>query len=117
MKEEINSFLKEKIEIYDELIASIPEIKRKGKNVPYTSLNGNMFTFLDKGTLAVRLSKDDREEFTNKYNSEPMVSYEAVMKEYVKIPDELLNNMDVLKQYLAKSFEYAKTLKPKATKK
>jgi hypothetical protein len=32
--------------LYDKLIATIPEIERKGDANPYTSLNGNMFTLL-----------------------------------------------------------------------
>jgi hypothetical protein len=36
----------DKVAMYDKLIATIPEIKRKGAANPYTSLNGNMFTLL-----------------------------------------------------------------------
>lgn len=35
----------EALEQYDELVTTIPGLKRKGKANPYTSLNGNMFTF------------------------------------------------------------------------
>ena len=38
---------------YDKIIEIIPGIERKGLNLPYTSLNGNMFSWLDKeGTCA-----------------------------------------------------------------
>ena len=40
--------------LYDKLIATIPEIERKGDANPYTSLNGNMFTLLHKHSLAIR---------------------------------------------------------------
>ena len=36
----------ERIEQYDRLIATLPGIERKGATVPYTSLNGHMFSFL-----------------------------------------------------------------------
>jgi hypothetical protein len=43
--------------LYDKLIATIPEIERKGDANPYTSLNGNMFTLLHQSKLAIRLPK------------------------------------------------------------
>jgi TfoX/Sxy family transcriptional regulator of competence genes len=39
------------------------------------------------------------------------------MKEYVAVPDALLQNTRELQKYLALSYSYAKTLKPKTTKK
>ena len=57
----------EKIDLYDKLIASIPEIERKGDTVPYTSLGGNMFTQMNKsGSVGLRLSKAEREKFIEK---------------------------------------------------
>ncbi len=108
----------EKIELYDKLIATIPEIVRKGKTCPYTSLNGNMFTYLSgEGILGLRMSKEDGEAFEALYKSEPFVQYGAVMKDYVTVPNEVLEDTDTAKKYLIQSYEYAKTLKPKATKK
>ena len=37
--------ISEQIKLYDELILLFPEIERKGKTLPYTSVNGNMFSF------------------------------------------------------------------------
>jgi len=48
--------------LYDKLIATIPEIERKGDANPYTSLNGNMFTLLHQSGLAIRLPEDERTE-------------------------------------------------------
>jgi TfoX/Sxy family transcriptional regulator of competence genes len=39
------------------------------------------------------------------------------MEEYVAVPDSMLKNSKELQRYLASSYEYVKTLKPKATKK
>ncbi len=39
------------------------------------------------------------------------------MKEYVTVPDELLQDTEELKGYLDLSYEYVKSLKPKPTKK
>lgn len=108
----------EKIALYDKLVASQPEIERKGKTMPYTSVNGHMFSILSKeGVLGLRLSKEDREAFVAKYNSPPYEQHGAVMKEYVTIPDELLQNIDELSSYLALSYAYTQTLKPKPSKK
>ena len=39
------------------------------------------------------------------------------MKEYATIPDAVLKNTKELKKYLEFSYEYAKTLKPKPSRK
>ena len=52
------------IERYDAVIATRPDIERKGASMPYTSTNGHMFSFLTpEGTLALRLSTSDRKRF------------------------------------------------------
>lgn len=107
----------DKLDLYDKLIASNPDIQRKGVTMPYTSVNGHMFTILSKtGSLGLRLSKDDRETFLEKYESTLYESHGAIMKEYVTVPDELLEKTAEIKPYLDQSFAYVKTLKPKATK-
>jgi TfoX/Sxy family transcriptional regulator of competence genes len=106
-----------KVDLYDKLIATHPEIERKGAANPYTSLNGNMFTLLqDSRSLAIRLPEDKREEFLKKYKTTLFKAYGVVMKEYVAVPDELLKNTKELQKYLELSYEYVKTLKPKPTK-
>jgi TfoX/Sxy family transcriptional regulator of competence genes len=107
----------DKVALYDQLIATIPEIKRKGAANPYTSLNGNMFTLLQQSSrLAIRLPEDKRQEFLKKYKSQLFEAYGAVMEEYVAVPDSLLKNTKELQKYLEFSYEYAKTLRPKPTK-
>jgi len=103
--------------LYDELIATIPAIQRKGAANPYTSLNGNMFTLLHQSRLAIRLPENAREAFLQKYKTTLFEAYGTVMPEYVAVPDALLKNAKQLQKYLAISYEYAKTLKPKPTKK
>jgi hypothetical protein len=109
----------EKITLYEKLLATIPEIERKGVNNPYSSLNGNMFSLLlsPAGRMALRLPEDVREQFLKKYKTTLFEAYGAVMKEYVAVPDALLKNSKELQKYLAMSYAYAKTLKPKPTKK
>jgi hypothetical protein len=108
----------DKVELYNRLIETHPDIERKGVTNPYTSFNGHMFTHLSKdGTLGIRLPKDERDAFLEKYNTSLYESYGAVMKEYAAVPDELLQNTEKLSPYLTISFEYIKTLKPKPSKK
>ncbi len=102
---------------YDRLIATNPKIERKGDANPYTSLNGNMFTLLHQSRLAICLREDEREKFLKKYKTKLFEAYGAVMKEYVAIPDDLLENAKELKKYLDLSYQYAQTLKPKPTRK
>lgn len=106
------------VELYEELLKSIPEIERKGAANPYTALNGNMFTLLlQSKSLAIRLPKTERDAFLKKYKTKLFEAYGAVMPEYVAVPDPLLKNTKALQKYLQISYEYAKTLKPKPTKK
>jgi len=113
-----SSIPSDKVVLYDRLIATIPEIERKGAANPYTSLNGNMFTLLHQSrALAIRLPEDKREEFLKKHKTTLFKAYGATMEEYVAVPDALFKNTKELQKYLALSYEYVKTLKPKPTKK
>jgi hypothetical protein len=109
----------EKLALYEKLIATHPEIERKGAANPYTSLNGHMFSLLlgPSGVMALRLPEKERGEFLKKYKTTLYEAYGAVMKEYVTVPDALLKNTKGLEKHLAVSYAYVKTLKPKATKK
>jgi TfoX/Sxy family transcriptional regulator of competence genes len=112
-----NAIPNEKVALYDKLITTILKIERKGAENPYTALNGNMFTLLHQSrTLAIRLPEDKREEFLKKHKTKLFEAYGVVMKEYVTVPDTLLKNTTEIGKYLEVSYEYAKTLKPKATK-
>jgi hypothetical protein len=103
-----------RLELYEKLLATHPEIERRGDVHPYTSLNGHMFTYLDQsGTLGIRLPKDEVEAFLKKYKTTLFESYGVVKKDYVTVPDVLLQNTGELKKYLAMSLAYVKTLKPK----
>jgi TfoX/Sxy family transcriptional regulator of competence genes len=67
--------------------------------------------------LAIRLPEAERERFLKKYKTTLFEAYGAVMKEYVAVPDSLLEDTRELQKYLDASYEYAKTLKSKPTKK
>jgi hypothetical protein len=78
-----------------------------------------MFTYRDPNSalVAIRLPSEEREKFLNRYNTKRFEAYGAVMKEYVTVPDTLLAKTGELKKYLTMSYEYAKTLKPKPSRK
>jgi TfoX/Sxy family transcriptional regulator of competence genes len=78
-----------------------------------------MFSLISAVTesMALRLPKEGREAFLKKYQSKLFEVSGAVMKECVTVPDALLKNTKELQKYMALSYEYAKTLKPKASRK
>jgi hypothetical protein len=103
-----------KLELYEKLIATCPEIERKGDVHPYTSVNGHMFTYLDQtGVLGMRLPANEVEAFLKNYKTSLFVSYGVVKKDWVTVPDALLKDTKTLKKYLKSSYEHTKTLKPK----
>jgi hypothetical protein len=108
----------DKLELYEKLIAAIPNIERKGATHPYTSWNGNMFSCLHPpGSLALRLPKEEREKFLKKYKTSLFEAYGVVQKEYVTVPGPLLKNTKELQKYFELSYRYVQTLKPKPSRK
>lgn len=103
---------------YDALIATRPGVDRKGDTVPYTSLNGHMFSALHKdGTVALRLPEPERTAFLKKYRTSLAAHYGVVQPEYVVIPDAALGRTGELKPYFKASYDYVAGLKPKPTTK
>ena len=108
----------ETLKLYDKLVETNRNVQRKGATVPYTSVNGNMFSYLhSSGALALRLPNGEREKFLERYETKLFEAYGVVQKEYVTVAAALLAKTDELKPYFEMSHEYAKSLKPKATKK
>ena len=108
----------DKLVLFDKLVATNPEVERKGDNNPYTSYNGNMFTHMDTtGSLAIRLPEKEIASFIKKYKTKLQESYGVTRKEYVVVPDSLLKKTAELKTYFDSSYAYSKTLKAKPTTK
>ncbi|MEZ4589089.1 MAG: hypothetical protein R2909_22170 [Gemmatimonadales bacterium] len=100
--------------LYDRLLATHPAIERKGRNLLYTSVNGHMFTmFSTSAVLGIRLPAEERERFLERFETSLLESYGVVMKEYVAVPDALLESTARLAPYLAKSYDYVRSLPPK----
>jgi hypothetical protein len=107
---------KKELQQFEELVAGLPGLERKGASVPYTSLNGHMFANLTKeGILQLRLPDGEREKFIRKYKTGLSEAYGIIRKEYVDVPEKLLANTRELKPYFLISFNYIRTLKLKAT--
>ena len=104
--------------LYDRLVATKPEVQRKGDSVPNTTVNGHMFSYLGKtGELALRLPEEERELFLNKYKTKLCELYGVVQKEYVIVPESLLRKTEELKPYFDASYAYVSKLKPKPSRK
>ena len=106
----------DKLALYEKLVATNPDVERKGATVPYTSVNGHMFRYLSKeGKLALRLPEEDREAFLKQYKAKLCEAYGVVQREYVEVPDLLLASTRELKRFFDASYRYVSSLKPKAT--
>ena len=108
----------DKVARYEKLVATNPLVVRRGAALPYTSLNGNMFSVLTKsGTLALRLPAKERAAFLKQYKTQLTLQYGTAMPEYVDVPDALLKKTAELKKHFDVSFAYVSALRPKPTTK
>ena len=116
MSKASNEISADTLALYEKLVKTNPKVQRKGDTIPYTSLNGHMFSYLSKeGKLALRLPPGPREEFLKKYKTGLCQAYGVVQPEYVEVPDALLSKTAELKKFFDISFEYVGSLKPKPT--
>lgn len=107
-----------KIDFYLKIVSAYPNLKLKGASMKYTSVNGNMFSFLtNEGELSIRLPEKARQDFIKLHQTNLSIQHGVIMKEYVVVPDKLFKEVRLLKRYFKLSYEYAHTLKAKATKK
>jgi hypothetical protein len=108
----------EKVALYNKLVATHPNAVLKGTTIPYTSLNGHMYSFISKeDEVTLKLPEDERIKFIDKYKTKLAENYGIVQREYVVVPDNLLKKINELKEYFSISYSYVSSLKPKATAK
>lgn len=106
----------EQVEHYERLLATLPELQRKGAQLPYTSVGGNMFTVLGAdGVMGLRLAAADREAFLQAHAGKLYEAYGVVMREYVAVPPTQLADTAAMAPWLAKSWAYAQGLRAKPT--
>jgi TfoX/Sxy family transcriptional regulator of competence genes len=81
-------------------------------------VNGNMFTGIFQSIIFVRLSPKDQNEFLEKYKDarlfEPMEG--RPMREYVVVPEQVLEDKDAVGEWMKRSFEYTESLPEKKAK-
>ena len=105
---------KKKVEQYDRLVEKCPRFERKGKNNPYTSANGHMFSALNKeGQFGIRFSKEVQEKYIKELGSGYFKSYGATMRGYVLMPEDLWSDLDKLAEFLNEGYDYVMSLEPK----
>ena len=106
-------------EQYTKYIEEWGKVERKGKSMPYTSLNGHMFTFIDKKNeyLAIRLSAESKAAFNIKHKMGDVIQHNSVMNGYVEIPKEMFADKVAVFKMLDQSYDYIGSLKPKPSKK
>ena len=102
----------EKLKLYDELIATIPGVERRGGNNAKTTYNGTVFSFLSsKGTIGLCLPDQERAKFLEKYRGQFIEVNRSFRKGFVRVPDSLLKNTDELKVYFKMSYDFVKESK------
>ena len=108
----------EVLEQYTRIVEAVGGLEVKGKANPYTSVNGHMFSFIDKaGIMSVRLEDEMLKKFMEDYDTGPSIQYGATMRGYALVPEELFRDTDTMAGYLKKSFTSVSGLKPNPTKK
>ena len=104
----------ENLKVYDALVAKCPRFERKGKTMPYTSANGHMFSLYNKaGEIGIRFSKEVQQKYMEEYNTTHYTSYNATMRGYILITEEMLKDSDNVVRLLNESYDYVMSLDPK----
>ncbi len=102
---------------YQRLIASVPGAKLRGAKMAYTSLNGNMYSYLtERGTLALRFRPSTQGAVTAALGAVPCLAFGRVQKDYVEVPAARLAEPGVVEPYFRLCHDLAATLKPKPTR-
>lgn len=109
---------KEKVALYEKLVTSHGKAELKGDTIPYSSLNGHMYSMLTKGDeVAIKLPEDAMEKFKVKYKTKHPEQYGIIQTKFVVVPDSLLKKTNELKPYFEVSYNYVAGLKAKVTTK
>ena len=104
----------EQLKIYDELVSKCSRFKRKGKTMPYTSANGYMFSLFNKADeIGIRFSKEVQNKYIQEYDTSIYKSYNAVMRGYILITQDMLEDSNNVAKLLNESYDYVMSLEPK----
>ena len=104
------------IDLFDKSVPSGAGItRRKMFSYPAAFANGNLFIGLHQGDFIMRLSERDRTRFRAEFGErtfEPMKGRR--MREYVRLPEELLADARKRKSWIRRSMQYAESIVPKS---
>lgn len=104
------------IDLFDMSVPSGAAISRRNMfGYPAAFANGNLFIGLHQDDFIIRLSEKDRARFTAEFGErtfEPMKG--RPMREYVRLPEELLRDARKRASWIKRSLRYAETIAPKA---
>ena len=107
------------IDIFDKSVPPSTSVsRRKMFGYPAAFANGNLFIGLHQNDFIMRLSEQDRIDFSARYGErtfEPMKG--RPMREYVRLPEELLTDTRKRAPWIKRSLQYAERIKPKASRK
>lgn len=105
------------VAIFDEVMPGPPATKRKMFGYPASFVNGNLFMSLFEDSMILRLPGDLREELIQLHGAKPFAPMEGhVMKEYVALPETLLQHREQLTSWVGKALAYGESLEPKKAK-
>lgn len=110
----------DRLRLYQRLLESVPGVAEKSNfGSAYTAVNGNMYSMISKhGVVGIRLPVTERAAFFERYGGELFRGDPAwpPAKEFVAVPDDLLERTDELAPYLERAMAHAITLRPKVPK-
>ena len=108
--------------LIEKFYASLPDDsrveRRKMFGLPCAFVNGNMSVGMFAQSIMVRLNEKERGDCIRKKGAkqfEPMPG--RPMKEYIEVPEDVVNNQKTLKEVVQQSVNYVLGLKPKEKKK
>ncbi len=104
------------IDLFDKSVPSGASVsRRKMFGYPAAFANGNLFIGLHQNDFIMRLSEKDRARFSAEFGErtfEPMKG--RPMREYVRLPEELLADARRRASWIKRSLRYAEAIAPKA---
>jgi TfoX/Sxy family transcriptional regulator of competence genes len=104
------------IDLFDRSVPSGNSVsRRKMFGYPAAFANGNLFIGLHQNDFIMRLSEQDRASFVAEFGErtfEPMKG--RPMREYVRLPEELLDNARKRAFWIKRSLQYAEAIAPNA---
>src|SRR5690242_21876622 len=102
------------IDLFDRSVPSAISVsRRKMFGYPAAFANGNLFIGLHQSDFIMRLSEQDRVRFVAEFGErtfEPMKG--RLMREYVRMPEELLGNARKRAAWIKRSLQYAEAISP-----